>query len=612
MKQNLAVNKNREYLKSLISILPDQPGIYQYFDNTGKIIYIGKAKNLKKRVSSYFTKVQENRKTALLVRSIADIKHMVVETEEDALLLENNLIKKYQPRYNVRLKDDKSYPWIVVKNEAFPRVFQTRNVIKDGSAYFGPYTSVLTVRTLLGLFRKLYKLRTCNLNLSEENVKGGKHKVCLEYHIGNCLGPCEGKIEPDFYDANIDQIRDILKGNISGVIKYLKEMMKQFADEYKFEEANEVKEKLISLEKFQSRSTVVSSTITDVDVFSIDEDKNFAFVNYLKVINGAIVQTYTMEIKKSLDESKQELLEYGIVDIRQKIFSNAKEILVPMELEISLENVKFHIPQKGDKKKLLELSERNAKYYRLEKEKQTVISRAQKSSERILETMKKDLHLHEFPTHIECFDNSNLQGTNPVAACVVFRNTKPSKKEYRHFNIKTVEGPNDFASMEEIVYRRYHRLLDEKKSLPQLIVIDGGKGQLGAALSALEKLELRGKITIIGIAKRLEEIYFPGDSVPLYLDKNSESLKIIQQLRDEAHRFGITFHRDKRSKEFIKSELENIQGVGKVTIEQLLTRFKSVENLKKQAFRTVADEIGDSRARIIFNYYNLSVSYRDI
>ena len=443
-------------------------------------------------------------------------------------------------------------------------------------------------------------------------MKGGKHKVCLEYHIGNCLGPCEGKIEPDFYDANIDQIRDILKGNISGVIKYLKEMMKQFADEYKFEEANEVKEKLISLEKFQSRSTVVSSTITDVDVFSIDEDKNFAFVNYLKVINGAIVQTYTMEIKKSLDESKQELLEYGIVDIRQKIFSNAKEILVPMELEISLENVKFHIPQKGDKKKLLELSERNAKYYRLEKEKQTVISRAQKSSERILETMKKDLHLHEFPTHIECFDNSNLQGTNPVAACVVFRNTKPSKKEYRHFNIKTVEGPNDFASMEEIVYRRYHRLLDEKKSLPQLIVIDGGKGQLGAALSALEKLELRGKITIIGIAKRLEEIYFPGDSVPLYLDKNSESLKIIQQLRDEAHRFGITFHRDKRSKEFIKSELENIQGVGKVTIEQLLTRFKSVENLKKQAFRTVADEIGDSRARIIFNYYNLSVSYRDI
>ncbi|HBL74695.1 MAG: excinuclease ABC subunit C [Bacteroidetes bacterium GWF2_42_66] len=608
MKQNFGVNKNRDYLKSLISILPDMPGIYQYFDNAGKIIYIGKAKNLKKRVSSYFTKVQENRKTALLVRNIADIKHMIVETEEDALLLENNLIKKYKPRYNVLLKDDKTYPWIVVKDERFPRVFQTRNIVRDGSAYFGPYTSVLTVRTLLGLFRKLYKLRTCNFNLSEENVKNRKYKICLEYHIGNCLGPCEGKIDTDFYNQNIDQIRDILKGNISGVIKYLKELMKQFADEYKFEEANEIKEKLISLEKFQSRSTVVSSTITDVDIFSIDEDKNFGFVNYLKVIKGAIVQTYTMEIKKSLDESKQELLEYAIVDIRQKIFSNAKEILVPMGLDISLENVKFRVPQKGDKKKLLELSERNAKYYRLEKEKQTVISRSQKSTERILETLKKDLHLNEFPTHIECFDNSNLQGTNPVAACVVFRNTKPSKKEYRHFNVKSVEGPNDFASMEEIVFRRYRRLIDEQKSLPQLIVIDGGKGQLGAALSALEKLELRGKITIIGIAKRLEEIYFPGDSVPLYLDKNSESLKVIQQLRDEAHRFGISFHRDKRSKEFIKSELETIKGVGKVTIELLLKKFKSVENLKKQSFRAVADEIGDSRALIIFDYFKLSNS----
>ena len=611
MNQSLSINKNRDYLKSLISTLPDQPGIYQYFDNTGKIIYIGKAKNLKKRVSSYFTKVHENRKTILLVRNIADIKHMVVETEEDALLLENNLIKKYKPRYNVLLKDDKTYPWIVVKNERFPRVFQTRNVIRDGSAYFGPYTSVLTVRTLLGLFRKLYKLRTCNFNLSEENVKNRKYKVCLEYHIGNCLGPCEAMIGTDFYNQNIDQIRDILKGNISGVIKYLKDLMKQFADEYRFEEANAVKDKLISLEKFQSRSTVVSSTITDVDVFSIDENGNFAFVNYLKVIRGAIIQTYTMEIKKSLDESKQELLEYAIVDIRQKIFSNAKEILIPMGLDISLENVKFHVPQKGDKKKLLELSERNAKYYRLEKEKQTVISRAQKSTERILETLKKDLHLHEFPTHIECFDNSNLQGTNPVAACVVFRNAKPSKKEYRHFNVKSVEGPNDFASMEEIVFRRYRRLIDEQQSLPQLIVIDGGKGQLGAALSALEKLELRGKITIIGIAKRLEEIYFPGDSVPLYLDKNSESLKVIQQLRDEAHRFGIGFHRDKRSKEFIKSELENIKGVGKVTIEQLLKKFKSVENLKKQSFRTVADEIGDSRAVIIFRYYNLKVSKTD-
>ena len=605
MKQNLGINRNRDYLKSLIATLPDQPGIYQYFDNTGKIIYIGKAKNLKKRVSSYFTKVHDNRKTALLVRSIADIKHLVVETEEDALLLENNLIKKYQPRYNVRLKDDKSYPWIVVKNERFPRVFQTRNIIRDGSSYFGPYTSVLTVRTLLGLFRKLYKLRTCNYNLSEENVANRKYKICLEYHIGNCTGPCEGKIKTEDYDQSIEQIRDILKGNISGVIKYLNDLMKQFADEYKFEEANEIKEKLVSLEKFQSRSTVVSSTITDVDVFSIDEDNNFAFVNYLKVIKGAIVQTYTMEIKKSLDEPKPELLGYAIIDIRQKIFSNAKEILVPVIPDISLDKVTFRVPQKGDKRKLLELSERNAKYYRLEKEKQMVISKTQKNSERILETLKKDLRMNALPAHIECFDNSNLQGTNPVAACVVFRNTRPSKNEYRHFNVKSVEGPNDFASMEEIVFRRYHRLIEENKSLPQLIVIDGGKGQLGAALSALEKLDLRGKITIIGIAKRLEEIYFPGDSVPLYLDKNSESLKVIQQLRDEAHRFGISFHRDKRSKDFIKSELENIKGVGKMTIEALLTKFKSVENLKKQPFRTVADEIGDSRAGIIFDYFKL-------
>ena len=605
MKQNLGINRNRDYLKSLIATLPDQPGIYQYFDNTGKIIYIGKAKNLKKRVSSYFTKVHDNRKTALLVRSIADIKHLVVETEEDALLLENNLIKKYQPRYNVRLKDDKSYPWIVVKNERFSRVFQTRNIIRDGSSYFGPYTSVLTVRTLLGLFRKLYKLRTCNYNLSEENVANRKYKICLEYHIGNCTGPCEGKIKTEDYDQSIEQIRDILKGNISGVIKYLNDLMKQFADEYKFEEANEIKEKLVSLEKFQSRSTVVSSTITDVDVFSIDEDNNFAFVNYLKVIKGAIVQTYTMEIKKSLDEPKPELLGYAIIDIRQKIFSNAKEILVPVIPDISLDKVTFRVPQKGDKRKLLELSERNAKYYRLEKEKQMVISKTQKNSERILETLKKDLRMNALPAHIECFDNSNLQGTNPVAACVVFRNTRPSKNEYRHFNVKSVEGPNDFASMEEIVFRRYHRLIEENKSLPQLIVIDGGKGQLGAALSALEKLDLRGKITIIGIAKRLEEIYFPGDSVPLYLDKNSESLKVIQQLRDEAHRFGISFHRDKRSKDFIKSELENIKGVGKMTIEALLTKFKSVENLKKQPFRTVADEIGDSRAGIIFDYFKL-------
>ena len=600
------VSKNAEYLRSLVSVLPDQPGIYQYFDQSGKIIYVGKAKNLKKRVSSYFKKTQENRKTELLVRNIADIRHMVVETEQDALLLENNLIKKYQPRYNIRLKDDKTYPWIVIKNERFPRVFQTRNVIKDGSGYFGPYTSILTVRTLLEFFRKLYKLRNCKLNLAEEQIRQGKFKVCLEYHIGNCLGPCVGKLDHDQYMKSIDQIKEILKGNISGVIKYLKDLMRLYSFEMKFEDAALIKDKLDLLEKFQSRSTVVSNSISDVDVFSIDQDENFAYVNYLKIMSGAIMQTYTMEIKKVLDESSAELLEFAIVDIRQKIFSNAKEILVPFKLDFNLEGVKLQIPKQGDKKKLLELSERNAKYFRLEKMKRVVVSKAEQNANRILETMKRDLQLKVQPTHIECFDNSNLQGTNPVSSCVVFRDARPFKKDYRHFNVKTVEGPDDFASMEEVVYRRYKRLLEEEKSLPQLIVIDGGKGQLGAALNSLEKLGLRGKVAIIGIAKRLEEIYFPGDSVPLYLDKNSETLKIIQQLRDEAHRFGITFHRNKRSNEFIKSELESISGIGEKTRTALLTRFKSVENLKNQAFREVANEIGDSKARLIFDFYKLT------
>ncbi|MDP2114948.1 MAG: excinuclease ABC subunit UvrC [Bacteroidota bacterium] len=598
--------KNAEYLKSLVTVLPDQPGIYQYFDQSGKIIYVGKAKNLKKRVTSYFVKNHQNRKTELLVRSISDIKHMVVETEQDALLLENNLIKKYQPRYNIRLKDDKTYPWIVIKNERFPRVFQTRNVIRDGSTYFGPYTSIFTVRMLLEFFRKTYKLRNCKLNLSEENIRLKKFKVCLEFHIGNCLGPCVGKLAHDQYMKSIDQIKEILKGNISGVIKYLKDLMNQFSSEYKFEEAALIKDKLELLEKFQSKSTVVSNSISDVDVFTIDQDEDFAYINYLKIIQGAIMQTYTLELKKVLDESPNELLELAIVDIRQKIFSNAKEILVPFKLDFELEGVKFLVPKQGDKKKLLDLSERNAKYYRIEKQKHMSVPKTEKNATRILETMQKDLQLKSQPIHIECFDNSNLQGTNPVASCVVFRNTRPSKKDYRHYNVKTVVGPDDFASMEEIVFRRYRRLIYEEKSLPQLIVVDGGKGQLGAALNALEKLELRGKIAIIGIAKRLEEIYFPGDPVPLYLDKNSETLKIIQQLRDEAHRFGITFHRNKRSGEFIKSELENISGIGEKTITAVLKRFKSVENLKKQGYRAVADEIGDSKARIIFDFYKLT------
>lgn len=598
-------NRLTEYLKGQISVLPEQPGIYQYFDNAGRIIYVGKAKNLKRRVSSYFMRTPDSRKTAMLVRHIAEIKHLIVETEQDALLLENNLIKKYQPRYNIRLKDDKTYPWIVVRNEHFPRVFQTRNVIRDGSAYFGPYTSVFAVRTLLGLFKRLYKLRNCNYNLSPENIKDRRFKVCLEYHIGNCLGPCEALQPEDDYNQYIEQIRDILKGNITGVIKYLRELMKEFAQEYRFEEAGQIKEKLEILEKFRSKSTVVSATITDVDVFGIDVVERSAFVNYLKVINGAIVQMYTTEIKKALDETPEELLAYAIVDIRQKIFSNARELLVPFDPGIILEQVTFKVPVRGEKKKLIDLSVRNAKYYRMEKEKQMILSKPRQSISRILETIKKDLQLKELPVQIECFDNSNLQGTNPVAACVVFKEGRPAKKEYRHFNVKTVEGPNDFASMEEIVFRRYKRQMEEGRPLPQLIIIDGGKGQLGMALNALEKLNLRGKIAIIGIAKKLEEIFFPGDSVPLYLDKNSETLKVIQQARDEAHRFGITFHRTKRSKDFIKSQLEKIPGIGEKTIQSLLREFKSVENLKNQSYHTVASKIGDSKAAKVFDFFDL-------
>ncbi|WP_319230673.1 excinuclease ABC subunit UvrC [Draconibacterium orientale] len=596
-------NKNIDHLKTLISVLPNKPGIYQYLDQTNTIIYIGKAKNLRKRVSSYFTKNHDHRKTALLVRNIADIKHMVVESEQDALLLENNLIKKYQPRYNIRLKDDKSYPWICIKNEAFPRVFKTRDLVRDGSKYFGPYTSVYTVRTLLELFKSEYKLRTCNYNLSPENIASGKYKVCLEYHIGNCKGPCEGYVSVEEYEQGIADIADILKGNISGVIKHLEGMMADMAENLNFEEAAGIKEKYDSLKRYQSRSTVVSPVITDVDVYSIEEDENFAFINYLKIIKGAIIQTFTLEIKKGLDENTEELLLAGIIEIRQKIFSNAREILVPFKLENVIENVTFRVPQRGEKKQLLDLSKRNAKYFRLEKDKQAVLKNPQVRTDRILNTIKKDLQLKELPERIECFDNSNLQGTNPVAACVVFKNAKPAKKEYRHFNIKTVEGPNDFASMEEVVFRRYKRLKEENKPLPNLIVVDGGKGQLSATMKAMDKLELRGKITVIGIAKRLEEIYFPGDSVPLYIDKNSETLKVIQHLRDEAHRFGITFHRDKRSKSFIKSELGNINGIGEKTTEKLLKDFKSVKQIKLQKLDALETSIGKAKARVVYDYF---------
>ena len=600
------VNKNWDALKSILKTLPEEPGIYQYFDDRGTIIYIGKAKNLRKRVSSYFTKEPENRKTAMLIRNIAEIKHMVVDSEEDALLLENNFIKKYQPRYNIRLKDDKTYPWICIKNERFPRVFKTRNVIRDGSTYFGPYTSWLTVSTFLDLFKKLYKLRTCNYNLSEENVAVRKYKLCLEYHIGNCKGPCEDLVSVDDYNFGIEQIRDILKGNITGVLKHLKQLMGEYAKAYRFEDANLMKEKITILEKYQSRSTVVNSTITDVDVYTIDSDENIAIINYLKIIRGAIVQTFTMELKKRLDETDHELLLLGMVEIRQKIHSNAREILLPFKIEPFLNGIKFTVPVKGDKKKLIELSHRNAKYYRLDLIKQQVLKKSEKlpAPLRILEGLQKDLQLKEFPQQIECFDNSNLQGSNPVAACVVFIDGKPAKREYRHYNIKTVEGPNDFASMEEIVGRRYKRQLEENQPLPQMIVIDGGKGQLSAAVQALEKLNLRGRISIIGIAKRLEEIYFPDDQIPVYLDKKSESLRLIQQLRDEAHRFGITFHRQKRSGSFIKNELQSIQGIGENTAKKLLQKFKSVKNVKNLSLAELSDEIGPSKAEKVWYHFH--------
>ena len=600
-------NKHLDYLKGLITLLPDEPGIYQYFDNTGHIIYIGKAKNLKKRVGSYFNKTPENRKTALLVRNIADIKHMVVDSEEDALLLENNLIKKYQPRYNIRLKDDKTFPWICIKNERFPRVFKTRHVVRDGSEYFGPYTSWLNVSTLLELFRKIYKLRTCNYNLTRESTENGKYKVCLEYHIGNCRGPCENLQSEADYNASIAEIGDILKGNVTGVIKHLKLLMDQYAGKYLFEEAQLIKERLSALEKYQSRSTVVSASITDIDVCTINSDDNVAIVNYLRIIRGAIVQTYTMEIKKMLGESDSDLLMLALVDIRQKIYSNSKEILVPFRPESQLKDIRFVVPQKGDKKKLIDLSMRNAKYYRLEREKQLALAQpAVKPGVRILETLKKDLNLKEFPERIECFDNSNLQGSNPVAACVVFIHGRPAKREYRHYNVKTVTGPNDFASMEEILFRRYKRQLEENQPLPQLIVIDGGKGQLSAAVSVLDQLQLRGKISIIGIAKRLEEIFFPNDQIPVYLDKKSESLRLIQQLRDEAHRFGITFHRNKRSKEFISNELEKIKGIGPLTAKKLILKFKSVKNIRELPFDLLSAEIGQKKALLISTYFKNS------
>lgn len=579
--------------------------MYQYFDKEGTIIYVGKAKNLKKRVSSYFTKDKyDSRKTAILVRKIKDIKFIVVNSELDALLLENNLIKQHQPKYNVMLKDDKTYPWICIKKEPYPRVFPTRRVIRDGSQYFGPYANVKMMHTLLDLIRQLYPLRTCNLKLTQENIQAEKFKVCLEYHIGNCKGPCVGKQEEADYDLAIQNVKKIIKGNIREVREHLHMLMNEYAEKLEFEEAQLLKEKLETLEKFQSRSTVVSPIVEDADVFSIVSDVKSAYVNYMKVIEGAIVQAHTIELKKKLEETDEELLQMAVVELSQRFESDAKEFIVPFELSIEFPGKKITVPQRGDRSKLLKLSERNALTYKRDKDKQTEILDPERNVTRIMEQMQKDLRMQVQPRHIECFDNSNIQGAYPVAAMVCFRNGKPYKSDYRHFNIKTVEGPDDFASMEEVVYRRYKRMLDEEIPLPQLIVIDGGKGQLSSAVKSLDKLGLRGKITIIGIAKKLEEIYFPGDSVPLYIDKRSETLKIIQHARNEAHRFGITHHRNKRAKATVKSELTDIKGISYKSSQQLLWKFRSVKKVKEASEEELAEAVGKAKAKIVFEHFH--------
>jgi excinuclease ABC subunit C len=593
-------------IKNTLAVIPHQPGCYQFLDEKGTVIYVGKAKDLKRRVSSYFNKVQEHPKTRILVSKIRSIKYIVVNSEEDTFLLENNLIKELRPRYNVLLKDDKSYPSIVVKNEYFPRVYKTRNIVKDGSKYFGPYTSVQSVNALLELFRANYKIRTCRLNLTPENIASGKFKVCLEYHIKRCEGPCEGYQSLESYNKNIIDIVEILKGNVSIIEKQIEEKMRELSQQMRYEDANELKEKWILIQNFREKSQVVSNINYNLDVFSFEENENSAYINYLHVVIGGINQAYTFEYKKKLEETPEELLGMGILEMRQRYGSESKEIIVPFIPDLKLHGVEFVVPQRGDKKSLLSLSEKNVKQYKIDKLKKTEILNPEQRTTRILKTMQKDLRLKEMPIHIECFDNSNIQGTNPVAACVVFKKAKPSKKDYRHFNIKSVIGPDDYASMREIVERRYSRLLNEGSSLPQLIVIDGGKGQLHAAVESLQKIGLYGKIAVIGIAKRLEEIYYPDDSVPLYIDKNSETLKLIQHLRDEAHRFGITFHRQKRSKTQLVSELDDVKGIGTETKKKLLTHFKSIKRIKEANEEEITKIVGKNKSSIIMNWISSS------
>ena len=597
------MSESSNHISNIIKSLPAKPGVYQYFDSDNKIIYVGKAKNLKKRVSSYFISSHQTGKLRVLVRKIIDIKFIVTESEVDALLLENNLIKKYQPRYNIQLKDDKTFPWICIKNEPFPRIFSTRNIVKDGSEYFGPYASVRMMKTVMEIVKQLYPIRTCSLNLSEKNIRKGKYKVCLEYHIGNCLGPCVEYQSEEDYNDKIRQIKHIIKGNISSVIDELGRLMNKFAENMEFEKAQITKEKMEILEKYRSKSTIVNPKINDVDVVSMAVSNNHYYINYLKVVSGSIIQAHTVEIRKKLEESDSKILTYALMDFRQRFNSNSKEVIMPIQPEIELPELQITIPKRGDKKHLLELSERNAKHIMIEKQKQKDLVDPDRHKKRILAQMQKDLRLESLPTHIECFDNSNFQGDYPVAAMVQFIDTIPNKKGYRHFNIKTVEGPNDFASMEEVVKRRYTRLVKEGANLPQLIVIDGGKGQLSSAFKALKSINLEKEIKVIGIAKKLEELYFPGDPIPLYLDKTSETLKIIQRLRDEAHRFGITHHRKRLEKGTIKSELTSIEGVGFSTAQKLLWKFKSVKKISTASFEDIENVIGKAKAKIVLNYF---------
>jgi excinuclease ABC subunit C len=593
-----------EFVAAYRDSLPSQPGVYRYFDEEGNILYIGKAKDLRKRVSSYFTKNDHTFRIAYMVRKISKLEFTIVDTEQDAFLLENSLIKKYQPRYNVLLKDDKSYPYIVIKKEDYPRVFLTRQFVRDGSEYLGPYTSVGQVRIILNLLTTIFPVRTCTLNLSPKNIEAGKFKVCLQYHLKNCLGPCENLQSMEEYDESIRQVKNILKSNFGSVLYYLKGKMQSYAEAMEFERANEFKEKIDLLTDYQSKSTIVNPKLNNVDVYGYSETETHAFINYLRIGNGVIIQAKALELKKVLDETKEELLETAITEFSFSENISIDEILMPFEVSLPFENVKTTVPIIGDKKKLIDLATKNAIYSKMERVKQHQTSEEKNPSFRIMKTLKDDLKLIDMPRHIECFDNSNLQGTNAVSSIVVFKDAKPSKKDYRFFNVKTVEGPDDFATMEEAVYRRYRRMLDEGTPLPNLIVIDGGKGQLSSAVNSLKKLEIYGQVPIVGIAKRLEEIYFPEDTLPLYINKKSESLKLIQRVRDEAHRFGITAHRMKRSKGQTTSELTTIKGVGKKTFEKLMQQFKSVKKLKEATMEDIAAVIGASKAELVIAYFN--------